>query len=125
VRTCKLARELLGGHKLVKLEVLGDEKTLFPNAIETLKAAQILVDDGFDVMVYTNDDPLIAKELENIGCVAVMPLAAPDRLRSGHPQPIQHSHHHRKLPMCRFWSMPVSAPLLMPPSPWNLVVTAS
>lgn len=77
VRTCKLARELLGGHKLVKLEVLGDEKTLFPDTIETLKAAQILVDDGFDVMVYTNDDPLIAKELENIGCVAVMPLAAP------------------------------------------------
>jgi len=77
VRTCKLARELLGGHKLVKLEVLGDEKTLFPDAIQTLKAAQILVDDGFDVMVYTNDDPLIAKELENIGCVAVMPLAAP------------------------------------------------
>ncbi|PCI09294.1 MAG: thiazole synthase [Gammaproteobacteria bacterium] len=77
VRTCKLARELLGGHKLVKLEVLGDEKTLFPDTIQTLKAAQILVDDGFDVMVYTNDDPLIAKELENIGCVAVMPLAAP------------------------------------------------
>ena len=77
VRTCKLARELLDGHKLVKLEVLGDEKTLFPDTIETLKAAQILVDDGFDVMVYTNDDPLIAKELERIGCVAVMPLAAP------------------------------------------------
>jgi thiazole synthase len=77
VRTCRLARELLDGHKLVKLEVLGDEKTLFPDAVETLKAAQILVDDGFDVMVYTNDDPLIAKELENIGCVAVMPLAAP------------------------------------------------
>ena len=77
VRTCRLARELLDGHKLVKLEVLGDEKTLFPDAIQTLKAAQILVDDGFDVMVYTNDDPLIAKELENIGCVAVMPLAAP------------------------------------------------
>jgi thiazole synthase len=77
VRTCRLARELLGGHKLVKLEVLGDQKTLFPDAIQTLKASQILVDDGFDVMVYTNDDPLIAKELENIGCVAVMPLAAP------------------------------------------------
>lgn len=77
VRTCRLARELLDGHKLVKLEVLGDEKTLFPDAMQTLKAAQILVDDGFDVMVYTNDDPLIAKELENIGCAAVMPLAAP------------------------------------------------
>jgi len=77
VRTCQLARELLDGHRLVKLEVLGDEKTLFPHAIQTLKAAQILVDDGFDVMVYTNDDPIIAQELEDIGCVAVMPLAAP------------------------------------------------
>ena len=77
VRTCRLARELLDGHKLVKLEVLADEKTLFPNVIETLKAAEILVNDGFDVMVYTNDDPLIAKQLEEIGCVAVMPLAAP------------------------------------------------
>lgn len=77
VRTCQLARELLDGHKLVKLEVLADERTLFPNVIETMKAAEILVKDGFEVMVYTNDDPLIARELENIGCVAVMPLAAP------------------------------------------------
>ena len=77
VRTCRLARELLDGHKLVKLEVLGNEKTLFPHVTQTLKAAQILVDDGFDVMVYTNDDPIVAKELEDIGCVAVMPLAAP------------------------------------------------
>ena len=77
VRTCRLARELLDGHKLVKLEVLGNEKTLFPHITQTLKAAQILVDDGFDVMVYTNDDPIVAKELEDIGCVAVMPLAAP------------------------------------------------
>ena len=77
VRTCKLARELLDGHKLVKLEVLGDQKTLFPNVVETLKAAEELVKDGFDVMVYTSDDPLIAKELEQIGCCAVMPLAAP------------------------------------------------
>ena len=77
IRTCQLARELLDGHRLVKLEVLGDEKTLFPNAVETLKAAQILVDDGFDVMVYTSDDPLIAQELESMGCVAIMPLAAP------------------------------------------------
>ena len=77
VRTCRLARELLDGHKLVKLEVLGDEKTLFPHITQTLKAAQILVDDGFDVMVYTNDDPIVAQELESIGCVAVMPLAAP------------------------------------------------
>jgi thiazole synthase len=77
VRTCQLARELLDGHKLVKLEVLGDPKTLFPNVIDTLKAAEILVRDGFDVMVYTSDDPIIAKQLEAIGCVAVMPLAAP------------------------------------------------
>ncbi len=77
VRTCRLARELLDDHTLVKLEVLGDEKTLFPHMTETLKAAQTLVDEGFEVMVYTNDDPIIARELEQIGCVAVMPLAAP------------------------------------------------
>ena len=77
VRTCRLARELLDGHRLVKLEVLGDEKTLFPDIVATLEAAKILVSDGFDVMVYTNDDPIVAKQLEEIGCVAVMPLAAP------------------------------------------------
>ena len=77
VRTCRLARELLDGHNLVKLEVLGDEKTLFPDVIQTLKAAEDLVKDGFDVMVYTNDDPIIARELEQLGCAAVMPLAAP------------------------------------------------
>lgn len=77
VRTCRLARELLDGHNLVKLEVLGDEKTLFPDVIATLQAAEELVKDGFEVMVYTNDDPIIAKRLEEIGCVAVMPLAAP------------------------------------------------
>jgi thiazole synthase len=77
VRTCKLARELLDGHKLVKLEVLGDERTLFPDVVETLKAAEQLVADGFDVMVYTSDDPILARKLEEIGCVAVMPLAAP------------------------------------------------
>ena len=77
VRTCQLARELLDGHNLVKLEVLGDEKTLFPDVTATLEAAEILVKDGFDVMVYTNDDPLIARRLEELGCAAVMPLAAP------------------------------------------------
>jgi thiazole synthase len=77
VRTCRLARELLDGHSLVKLEVLGDQKTLFPDVVATIEAAQILVKDGFDVMVYTNDDPIIAKRLEDIGCCAVMPLAAP------------------------------------------------
>lgn len=77
VRTCRLARELLDGHNLVKLEVLGDEKTLFPHITETLKAAKTLVAENFEVMVYTNDDPIVARELEQIGCVAVMPLAAP------------------------------------------------
>jgi thiazole synthase len=77
VRTCRLARELLDGHALVKLEVLGDQKTLYPHMPETLKAAEILVADGFEVMVYCTDDPIQAKRLEEIGCVAVMPLAAP------------------------------------------------
>ena len=77
VRTCRLGRELLGGHKLVKLEVLADQTTLFPDVAETYVAAELLVKDGFDVMVYTNDDPIAAKRLEEIGCVAVMPLAAP------------------------------------------------
>lgn len=77
VRTCRLGRELLGGHKLVKLEVLADQTTLFPDVAETYIAAELLVKDGFDVMVYTNDDPIAAKRLEEIGCVAVMPLAAP------------------------------------------------
>lgn len=77
VRTCRLARELLDGHDLVKLEVLGDPKTLYPDTVETLKAAETLVRDGFKVMVYTSDDPLIAQRLEALGCVAVMPLAAP------------------------------------------------
>ncbi|TCT21927.1 thiazole synthase [Thiobaca trueperi] len=77
VRTCRLARELLDGHNLVKLEVLGDEKTLFPDVMATLKAAEILVREGFEIMVYTNDDPIVARQLEEIGCIAVMPLAAP------------------------------------------------
>jgi thiazole synthase len=76
VRTCRLARELLDGHDLVKLEVLGDQKTLYPNIVETLSAAETLVKDGFKVMVYTNDDPIVAKRLEEIGCVAVMPLGS-------------------------------------------------
>jgi len=76
VRTLRLARELLDGHKLVKLEVLGDPNTLYPNMIETIAAAKVLVKDGFDVMVYCSDDPIIAKQLEDIGCCAVMPLAS-------------------------------------------------
>jgi thiazole synthase len=76
IRTLRLARELLDGHSLVKLEVLGDQQTLFPNMPETLKAAEVLVKDGFQVMVYCADDPIQAKMLEDIGCVAVMPLAS-------------------------------------------------
>lgn len=76
IRTCQLARELLDGHNLVKLEVLGDEKTLYPNVTETLAAAQKLIEDGFEVMVYTSDDPIVAKELANMGCVAIMPLGS-------------------------------------------------
>ena len=76
VRTLKLARELLDGHTLVKLEVLGDPHTLFPNVRETIRAAETLVNEGFDVMVYTSDDPIVARELEAVGCVAIMPLAS-------------------------------------------------
>jgi len=76
VRTLRLARELLDGHELVKLEVLGDPKSLFPNMMETLKAAETLVQEGFKVMVYCSDDPILAKRLEEIGCIAVMPLAS-------------------------------------------------
>jgi len=77
VRTCRLARELLDGHRLVKLEVLGDPRTLYPDVVATLAAAETLVKEGFEVMVYTSDDPIMCKRLEEIGCVAVMPLAAP------------------------------------------------
>jgi thiazole synthase len=77
VRTCRLARELLDGHSLIKLEVLGDEKTLYPDIPATLAAAEILIKEDFQVMVYTNDDPVMAKRFEELGCIAVMPLAAP------------------------------------------------
>lgn len=76
IRTCQLARELLDGHNLVKLEVLGNEQTLYPNIVETLKAAKNLIDDGFEVMVYTSDDPIVAQELESMGCAAIMPLGS-------------------------------------------------
>ncbi|WP_206022298.1 thiazole synthase [Billgrantia bachuensis] len=91
VRTCKLARELLDGHKLVKLEVLGDDATLYPNVTETLKAAEELLADGFDVMVYTSDDPIVARELERLGCCAIMPLGS--LIGSGHG--IQNPHNIR------------------------------
>src|SRR4051794_36927275 len=76
VRTLRLARELLDGHDLVKLEVLGDPRTLYPNIVDTIAAAKALVADGFKVMVYTSDDPIVAKQLEELGCVAIMPLAS-------------------------------------------------
>ena len=76
LRTLRLAREI-GGWKLVKLEVLGDKKSLLPDIIETLKSTEVLSKEGFEVMVYCNDDPLMAKRLENVGAVAIMPLAAP------------------------------------------------
>lgn len=91
VRTCRLARELLDGHNLVKLEVLGDDDTLYPNVTETLKAAKTLLDDGFDVMVYTSDDPIVARELEAMGCAAIMPLGS--LIGSGHG--IQNPHNVR------------------------------
>src|SRR3970040_2750347 len=83
IRTCQLARELLDGHTLVKLEVLGDQKTLYPDITATLKAAEILIADGFEVMVYTTDDPVMAKRFEEMGCIAVMPLAAPIEIGLG------------------------------------------
>ena len=76
IRTLRLARELLDGHDLVKLEVLGDPQSLYPNVVETLRAAEVLIKEGFKVMVYTSDDPIIAKQLEDLGCVAIMPLAS-------------------------------------------------
>jgi thiazole synthase len=76
VRTLRLARELLDGHSLVKLEVLGDPQSLYPNVTETIAAAKTHVAEGFQVMVYTSDDPIVAKQLEDIGCVAIMPLAS-------------------------------------------------
>jgi thiazole synthase len=82
VRTCRLARELLDGHNLVKLEVLGDDDTLYPNVVETLKAAETLLADGFDVMVYTSDDPIVARKLDAMGCCAIMPLGS--LIGSGH-----------------------------------------
>lgn len=123
VRTLRLARELLDGHKLVKLEVLGDATTLYPNVRETLKAAETLVKDGFDVMVYTSDDPIIAKELEQIGCVAVMPLAS--LIGSGmgilNPWNLRLIIENAKV---QYWWMRVSAPPAMRPSPWNWAATA-
>ena len=118
IRTCRLARELLEGHALVKLEVLGDEKTLFPDIPATLAAAEVLVGEGFEVMVYTNDDPIMAKRFERIGCVAVMPLAAPIGSGLGIRNPYN-IHTIVETPRSRSWLTPGSAPPPMPPSPWS------
>ena len=96
VRTLRLAREA-GGWSLVKLEVLGEEKTLYPNMVETLEAAEALIADGFQVMVYCSDDPIMAKRLEALGCVAIMPLAAPIGFGAGHPESGQHPSHYRAI----------------------------
>ena len=92
VRTCRLAREA-GVGKMVKLEVIGDDKTLFPDVPATLDAAKILVKEGFIVLPYITDDPITAKKLQDIGCAAVMPLAAPIGSGLGNSQSLQHSHH--------------------------------
>jgi thiazole synthase len=91
VRTLRLARELLDGHSLVKLEVLGDPQSLYPNVIETIAAAKTLVAEGFQVMVYTSDDPIIAKQLEDIGDHAA---GIVDRFWHGHTQPVESAAHH-------------------------------
>lgn len=88
IRTLRLAREA-GGWKLVKLEVLGDQKTLYPNMVETLHAAEVLIKEGFDVMVYCSDDPIMAKRLEDLGCCAIMPLGAPIGSGLGIQNPVQ------------------------------------
>lgn len=123
VRTLRLARELLDGHALVKLEVLGDQKTLFPDVVATIEAAKILVKDGFQVMVYTSDDPIVARQLEDIGCAAIMPLASLIGSGMGILNPGI-----CKLSLtglrCRSSSMPVLALRRMLPLPWSLVVTA-
>ena len=94
VLTARLAREALGTD-WVKLEVIADERTLLPDPIELLDAAETLVDDGFTVLPYTNDDPVLARKLEDVGCAAIMPLGSPDRLRARHPQPAQLPADHR------------------------------
>ena len=92
VLTAQLAREAFETD-WVKLEVIGDDRTLLPDAVELLDAAEQLVADGFVVLAYTNDDPILARRLEDAGCAAVMPLGSPIGSGAGHPQPVQHRHH--------------------------------
>jgi len=96
VRTLRLARELLDGHDLVKLEVLGDPKTLYPNVVETIAAAKTLVKDGFKVMVYTSDDPIIAKLAGRNRLCRGDAAGLTDRLGHGHPQSLESADHHRE-----------------------------
>ena len=124
VRTLRLAREA-GGWTLVKLEVLGDRKTLYPDMIETLRAAEVLVNDGFDVMVYCSDDPLMCKRLEDAGCAAIMPLAAAHRLRPRHPEPGQHPPDRRASPRARHRRRRRRHGVATPRSRWNWAATAS
>jgi thiazole synthase len=124
VRTLRLARELLDGNPLCKLEVLGDPTSLFPNMPETLAAAATLVREGFAVMVYCADDPIQAKMLEEIGCVAVMPLASLIGSGMGIVNPWNLRLIIDNARKCRCWSMPASAPRRTRRSPWNWAATA-
>jgi thiazole synthase len=118
VRTCRLARELLDGHTLVKLEVLGDPRTLFPDVVQTLAAAETLVRDGFHVMVYTTDDPILAKRLEEIGCRLLRRSARAWASRTS--TTCWKSSRTRR---CRSSWMPASAPRPTPRSQWSWVAT--
>ena len=121
---CGSRRELLDGHALVKLEVLGDPRSLFPNVRETIKAAEALVADGFEVMVYTSDDPIVARELEAIGCVAIMPLAS----LIGSGMGILNPWNLRLIldagARCRCWSTRAWAPRRTRRSPWSSAAPA-
>jgi thiazole synthase len=118
VRTLRLAREA-GGWSLVKLEVLGDQKTLYPEMVETLKASEMLVKEGFDVMVYCSDDPIMAKRLEDLGCCAIMPLAAPIGSGLGIQNPVN------LRIIIENANVPVWGRRLTLRSPWNWVATES
>ena len=124
VYTLQLARELLGGSNLVKLEVLGDEKTLFPHMPETLKAAETLVRDGFDVMVYCSDDPIQATHAGVDRLRGGDAAGLPDRLRHGHFESVEPVADHRERQHSRCWSTPASARRRMRRSPWSWAATA-
>ena len=124
VRTLRLARELLDGHDLVKLEVLGDPQSLYPNMPETLKAAETLVNEGFKVMVYCSDDPIQAKMLEDLGCVAVMPLASLIGSGMGILNPWNLQLVIERVEACRCWWTRASAPRRTRRSPWSSAATA-